>query len=50
MEAIEQAKTFDCVKMMRDIRDRIDGETAGMAAKNILRSYEKALPLLKIKT
>jgi hypothetical protein len=38
METIKQAKDFDCVKMMRDIRDEIDAETAGMTFKE-LRTY-----------
>ncbi|MDR1405703.1 MAG: hypothetical protein LBI89_00675 [Prevotellaceae bacterium] len=38
METIKQAKAFDCVKMMRDIRDEIDAETAGMTYEE-LRTY-----------
>lgn len=30
METIKKEKTFDAVKMMRDIRDKISAETQGM--------------------
>ncbi len=30
METNKKAKTFDAVKMMRDIRDKISSETANM--------------------
>ncbi|MDR3185113.1 MAG: hypothetical protein LBT49_06900 [Prevotellaceae bacterium] len=38
METIKQTKEFDCVKMMRDIRDKIDAETVGMTYTE-LRAY-----------
>jgi hypothetical protein len=38
IRVMRQAKKFDCVKMMRDIRDRIDAETAGMTYEE-LRTY-----------
>jgi hypothetical protein len=38
METIKQTKDLDCVKMMRDIRDKIDAETAGMTFEE-LRAY-----------
>lgn len=31
MKTIKKEKTFDAVKMMRDIRDKISGETENMA-------------------
>ncbi len=30
METIKKEKTFDAVKMMRDIRDKVSTETQGM--------------------
>ncbi|MEJ7680699.1 MAG: hypothetical protein WKG06_23170 [Segetibacter sp.] len=30
METIKKEKTFDAVKMMREIRDKISGETQNM--------------------
>jgi hypothetical protein len=31
METIKKEKTFDAVKMMREIRDKISAETKGMS-------------------
>lgn len=33
-------KTFDSVKMMRDIRDKIDRELEGKSSEEILKYYE----------
>jgi hypothetical protein len=43
METIKQPKEFDCVKMMRDIRDEIDAETAGMTYKELRAYLDKQL-------
>ncbi len=34
-------KTFDAVKMMRNIRNRIDKELEGMTSEQVLKYYEK---------
>ncbi|MDR3188104.1 MAG: hypothetical protein LBT94_02835 [Prevotellaceae bacterium] len=34
-----RAGTHDCVKMMWDIRDKMDAETAGRGERNILRIF-----------
>ncbi len=36
----ETKKSFDSVKMMRDIRDKIDKELEGKTSKEILKYYE----------
>ena len=38
METIKKEKTFDAVKMMREIRDKISAETKGMSLAE-LKSY-----------
>jgi hypothetical protein len=43
MEPINQTKEFDCVKMMRDIRDKIDAETADMTYKDLRVYLDKQL-------
>jgi hypothetical protein len=40
METIKKEKTFDAVKMMREIRDKISAETQNMTFEE-LRSYIK---------
>lgn len=35
-------KTFDSVKMMREIRDKIDKELEGKSSEEILKYYEEA--------
>ena len=40
METIKKEKTFDAVKMMRDIRDKISSETQNMTFAE-LKSYMK---------
>ena len=34
-------KDFDCVKMMRDIRDKIDAELVGMSKQQVLEYFRK---------
>lgn len=34
-------KDFDCVKMMRDIRDKIDAELEGMNTQQVLEYFRK---------
>jgi hypothetical protein len=34
-------KDFDCVKMMRDIRDKIDTELEGMNTQQVLEYFRK---------
>jgi hypothetical protein len=41
METIKKGKTFDAVKMMRDIRDKISSETQNMTYTEF-KSYMKA--------
>ena len=41
METIKKEKTFDAVKMMREIRDKISQETQNMTIEQ-LRAYIKA--------
>ena len=40
METIKKEKTFDAVKMMRDIRDKISAETQNMTFEE-LKAYIK---------
>jgi hypothetical protein len=39
----KQTKEFDCVRMMRDIRDKIDIETAGMTYTELRTYLDKQL-------
>lgn len=44
------SKTFDCVKSMRQIRDRLSGEIADMSYEELaqwLRSHEYSDPVLQ---
>ena len=41
MKTNKKEKSFDAVKMMREIRDKISSETQGMSAEQ-LRAYIKA--------
>ena len=41
MKTIKKEKTFDAVKMMRDIRDKISAETQNMSFEQ-LKAYIKA--------
>ena len=43
METIKQTKELDCVKMMRDIRDEIDAETADMTFEELRAYLDKQL-------
>ena len=43
METTNKQKTFDAVKMMRDIRDKISLETQGMTFEELKAYIEKKL-------
>ncbi len=43
METTKKQKTFDAVKMMRDIRDKISLETQGMSFEEFKAYIEKKL-------
>ncbi len=43
METTKKQKTFDAVKMMRDIRDKISLETQGMSFEELKAYIEKKL-------
>ena len=43
METTKKQKTFDAVKMMRDIRDKISLETKGMTFEELKAYIEKKL-------
>jgi len=49
METIKKQKTFDAVKMMRDIRDKISLETQGMTFEELKAYIEKKLKQKKTK-
>lgn len=49
METTKKQKTFDAVKMMRDIRDKISLETQGMTFEELKVYMEKKLKKNKIK-
>ena len=49
METTKKQKTFDAVKMMRDIRDKISLETQGMAFAELKAYIDKKLRKNKIK-
>ena len=44
---IKTDKSFDSVKMMRDIRDRIDKELKGMTSEEVLKYYEERRKKIK---
>ena len=43
METIKKEKTFDTVKMMREIRDKISTETQGMTFEELKAYIKKQL-------
>jgi hypothetical protein len=43
METIKKEKTFDAVKMMREIRDKISAETQGMTFSELKEYIQKQL-------
>jgi hypothetical protein len=49
METTKKQKTFDAVKMMRDIRDKISLETQGMTFEELKAYIEKKLKKNKSK-
>ncbi len=49
MEAIKNDKTFDAVKMMREIRDRISAETQNMTFEELKAHINKKLSVSKTK-
>ena len=49
MEPTRKQKTFDAVKMMRDIRDKISLETQGMTFEELKAYIEKKLKKNKVK-
>ncbi len=49
METTKKQKTFDAVKMMRDIRDKISLETQGMTFEELKAYIEKKLKKNKVK-
>ena len=49
METTKKQKTFDAVKMMRDIRDKISLETQGMTFEELRAYIEKKLKKDKTK-
>ena len=49
METIKKQKTFDAVKMMREIRDKISLETQNMTFEELKAYIEKKLEGKKLK-
>ncbi len=49
METTKKKKSFDAVKMMREIRDRISAETQNMTAEQIKAYIKTKLAESKIK-
>jgi hypothetical protein len=49
METIKNQKTFDAVKMMRDIRDKISAETQNMSFEELKAYINKQLAENKTK-
>jgi hypothetical protein len=43
METTKKTKEFDCVKMMRDIRDKIDAETTDITFEELRAYLDKQL-------
>ena len=50
METKNKNKTFDSVKMMREIRDKISDETQGMTLDQLKKYIAERLPKSKLKT
>ena len=49
METTKKQKTFDAVKMMREIRDKISLETQNMTFEELKKYIEKKLKKNKVK-
>jgi hypothetical protein len=43
METIKKEKTFDAVKMMRDIRDKVSAETQNMSFAELKKYMQAAI-------
>lgn len=50
METKDKIKTFDSVKMMREIRDKISDETRGMTLDQLKKYIAEKLKKSKLKT
>jgi hypothetical protein len=49
METIKKEKTFDAVKMMRDIRDKVSAETQNMSFAELKKYMQAAIEKGKLK-
>ncbi len=49
METIKKEKTFDAVKMMRDIRDKVSAETQNMTYAELKEYIQTKLKESKVK-
>ena len=49
METIKKEKTFDAVKMMRDIRDKISSETQNMTFAELKKYMQTKIQESKLK-
>ncbi len=49
METIKKEKTFDAVKMMREIRDKVSSETQNMSFTELKEYIQKKLKESKLK-
>ena len=49
METIKKEKTFDAVKMMRDIRDKVSSETQNMTFAELKEYIQKKIKESKLK-
>ena len=50
METIKKEKTFDAVKMMRDIRDKVSSETQNMTFAELKEYIQTKIKDSKLKT
>jgi hypothetical protein len=50
METIKKEKTFDAVKMMREIRDQISAETQNMTFAELKEYIQKRIKESKLKS
>lgn len=49
MKTIDKKKTFDAVKMMREVRDKISSETQNMTFSELKEYIEKRMKESKLK-
>ena len=49
METIKKEKTFDAVKMMRDIRDKVSAETQNMSYVELKKYMQASIEKGKLK-